>query len=257
MDDWYELVEEKLRKLPGRTGRDMKTQDEVFDRQTVFTLYKLLSRGIIDSLDFPISTGKEANVFRGTTLGGKRVAVKIYRVNTATFRDLMKYVQGDPRFENAKKDQRGLIHTWTQKEFKNLHRMRAAGIDVPEPITALNNILIMEYIGDDEQPAVRLKDSYVEDRYMAEEIYEKVVRDMVLIYRNAGLIHSDLSEFNILMDEGKPRIIDVGQAVLVKHPNSEEFLSRDVRNIARYFNKLGLDVGEEELLKRIKGENEE
>jgi RIO kinase 1 len=74
---------------------------------------------------------------------------------------------------------------------------------------------------------------------------------MVTLYQEAKLVHSDLSEFNILLYEGEPIIIDMGQSVLLDHPMSREFLLRDVRNVVKYFKKLGVDCSEEDLLARI------
>ena len=62
------------------------------------------------------------------------------------------------------------------------------------------------------------------------------------MYQKAGLVHADLSEYNILYYKRKPVIIDVGQAVLTDHLNSKDFLERDVKNINRYFRSLDVDI---------------
>jgi len=85
-DKKLKKLDRELQALISITGSDRKTQDEVFDKTTLLTLEKFISNGIIDMLDFPISTGKEGNVFRGITPDKKHVAVKIYRTSTATFK---------------------------------------------------------------------------------------------------------------------------------------------------------------------------
>jgi RIO kinase 1 len=140
------------------------------------------------------------------------------------------------------------VFAWTQKEFRNLQRAAEVGIPVPEPYDAERNILIMEFIGKDGVPAPRLRDVKLEE---PERIYQAIEGYMVTLYQEAKLVHSDLSEFNILLYEDEPVIIDMGQSVLLDHPMSREFLVRDVRNVVKYFKKLGVDCNEEDLLARI------
>ena len=221
-----------------------KSYDEVFDQQNLMIIYKLLSDGVFDKLDFPISTGKEGNVFRASTKDGKLVAVKIYRTSTSTFRDMAKYIQGDPRFKGLIGQKRKLIYAWANKEYINLMAFDRAGVRVPKAIAQRQNVVVMEYIGDETEPARELRDFILED---PEPIARKILEYIRLAYQKAKLVHSDISEFNILMLDGEPVIIDVGQAVLLEHPNAQEWLERDVNNVARYFKKQGvkLDVAKE------------
>src|SRR5687767_11576077 len=246
-DEWaFRKADRLIGNLPGRVGgTDRRTEGEVFDRLTLMVLHKFLTHGTLRSLDFPVSTGKEANVFRGTTPGGGYVAVKIFRVNTATFKHVLKYIQGDERFEGVTGDKRGLVNAWTQKEFRNLVRMRDVGVDVPEPIKALGNVLVMEYLGTKEGQWPRLKELGTLDDPQA--AYDKIAADYVKIYNEADLIHADISEYNILMQDVLgpkpfPRIIDVGQAVLKNHPMSHEFLERDLKNLTAYFRRQKVDA---------------
>jgi RIO kinase 1 len=260
----HRRADRMVAKLPGRQGHDRRTEGEVFDKPTLLALHRLLSNNILRSVDFPVSTGKEANVFRGTTPGGGLVAIKIYRVNTATFHRVMQYIQGDERFEGVSGDRRMLVHAWAQKEFRNLERMREAGLDTPEPIKVLQNVLVTEYLGIAKGPWPTLKACGDLDEPTARAFFDKLVADHALMHNEAGLIHADLSEFNILVEnadcigqEGaervpKPRIIDVGQAVLKTHPRAREFLERDVANVVRYFRKQGLDVGPEDVMAPLK-----
>lgn len=255
-DQWaFERADQLLRGLPNREGQaDRRTEGEVFDRTTLLTLHKLLRSGVLSSLDFPVSTGKEANVFRGTTPMGGLVAVKIFRTNTSTFKHVLQYIQGDERFEGISGDKRHLVAAWTQKEFRNLTRMREAKVSVPEPIHVSNNVLLMEYIGVEDGPWPRLKEL---GRLPNPKVfYDSITEDYVKMVNDSGVVHADFSEFNILVEdpEGKSprcRVIDVGQGVLRSHPMSLEFLYRDVRNITNFFRRQRLQVTEQDLLARL------
>ncbi len=243
-DEWaYQQADRMTASLPQREGVNRRTEGEVFDHQTLMTLHKLLSHGTLRSLDFPISTGKEANVFRGTTPTGGHVAVKIYRINTATFKHVLKYIQGDERFEGVTGDKKALVFAWAQKEFRNLHRLRDAGIRVPEPIKVLNNVLVTEFLGADGKAWPKLKDLGRIERAQATKFWESIRDDYVNAYNKAKLVHADLSEYNILVEnfedpkKARLRIIDVGQAVLKNHPMAWEFLARDAKNLTSFFKR--------------------
>ena len=227
---------------------DRKTSEEVFDNSTIMSIYYLMSRGYVDMVDFPISTGKEANVFRGLDRDGNMVAIKIYRIATSNFRKMRMYIEGDPRFRGISHDRRRLVYRWAMKEFSNLERMMGSGIRVPIPIAQKDNVLIMEYIGTEERPAPLMKDS----DFDAASGFDFVVESMKRMYQDAKLVHGDLSEYNTLVDGDGFVIIDVSQAVHLKHPASMQLLERDIKNTARYFRKLGIDADEKEIMKRVR-----
>lgn len=252
--DWHGRVEAGISKLIGaakdKGDEDRKTLDEVFDKSTLLTLFKFISNGLIETLDYPISTGKEANVFHATRPDGSSIAVKIFRVNTATFRSFMTYIEGDPRFRSVGRDRRDIVYTWAQKEYKNLERYFEAGCVVPQPIAYRNNVLLMEFIGEDGLPAPRLKDAPPEDPAAA---FEFIVDDYARGFAEGGLAHGDLSEFNILNRAGELVVIDVAQAVLTRHPMATELLERDARNLARYFKRLGVkDATSERVINEVR-----
>jgi len=116
----------------------------------------------------------------------------------------------------------------------------------------------MEFIGDGGVPAPALKDAPPED---AQAAYIDVILNVEKAFIAGRLIHADLSEYNILNWNGKLFIIDWGSAVDVSHPNLVELLTRDIRTINRFFDKLGAStIGEEELvdalIKRSRGKYE-
>jgi len=256
-DEWAFRRADKLQeRLPDkRREGDRKTEGEVFDRETLLTLHKLLLHGVLKSLDFPVSTGKEANVFRGTTPRGGFVAVKIYRVNTSTFKHVLQYIQGDERFAGVRGAKRSLVQAWCQKEHRNLIRLREAGVPVPEPIKAIDNVLVTEYLGVKEGPWPTLKEARIDD---AKRLWDQLAGDVVAAYNKADLVHADLSEYNVLLEgAGGPaeaqraRIIDVGQAVLKTHPMAHEFLARDLKNLTAFFRRKGVGEARPEAIMRL------
>ena len=219
-----------------------KVEASVFDDATYGALYKLVQDGHIDAFGGPISTGKEANVY--TALAGEdEVAVKIYRINASDFREMGEYLEGDPRFDRVGKSKKAVVMAWVRKEFANLVRARKAGVRVPEPIAVERNVLVMEYIGTEAGRAKRLTEVHIENPQTA---YEVIREYMVRLY-DAGIVHGDLSEFNVVVHDSELYIIDVGQAVTVHHPNSDDFLDRDCKNVANFFARQGVETSGEQL----------
>jgi RIO kinase 1 len=253
--------------------RDRKTEQYVFDVPTLETLYKFAQKGLITALGGPISRGKESVIFHALGAEGKELAIKLYKMNTATFNAMIDYIQGDPRFKGIKKDHRSIIFAWARKEYKNLMRALEAGVRVPTPLACDRNVLIMEFIGQDGIAAPRLRDVPAEllaEAIGLEELFQQIVTAMKCLYTKAELVHADLSEFNILLsgyverelasstEAGAaiplaPVLIDMGQATLLDHPNARPFLHRDAQNMSTYFAKLGLTHSEEEIISMVTG----
>lgn len=252
--------EKKVRRIDKATDRlrikekdsnRFKVEENVFDVPTLKTLYNFANKGTIKALGGSISTGKEANVFYAE--GPEReLAIKIYRIVTSTFKAMDAYIIKDPRFTKIRHQKRDIIFAWTQKEFQNLKRAKSVGIRVPEPIAAKNNILIMQFMGENKVPYPQLKTLSIENND-GKYLFEAVVEYMRLLYKEAKLVHADLSEYNILIDtkDLSPIFIDMGQSVTLEHPNAREFLYRDVQNIIRYFSRFGIKETPEELLSKI------
>jgi len=225
-----------------------KTEGGVFSSGTLNTVGKLGSEGHIDRIMGPVATGKEADVFRGVK-GKERIAIKIFRLASASyFRNptVLGYIVGDERFKKMKQNPRDLIMLWAMKEFRNLKKAEEAGVRAPRPIAIEHNVLVMSFIGDDDA-APRLMDCGAED---PEKTFKEITLQMGKMYK-AGLVHADLSEYNILMWKGKPYLIDFGQGVLLSHPKASEFLERDVKNICAYFKRRGVECDPEAVVKKI------
>ncbi|AKH98503.1 serine/threonine-protein kinase Rio1 [Halanaeroarchaeum sulfurireducens] len=221
-----------------KDAEDLKLEESVFDEATYAAIYKLVQDGHIVAFGGPISTGKEANVYEALGPEDTDVAVKIYRINASNFQQMRDYLEGDPRFEGIRGDKKSVVLTWTQKEFSNLQRARAAGVRVPEPIAVQRNVLVMELIGEEDDHAPTLHDVAIENPQTAFEVVREYMRRLY----DAGLVHGDLSEYNIVVYEGELVVIDIGQAVTIHHPNAGDFLERDCENVAAFFSRLGVDV---------------
>jgi len=223
-----------------------KAYENVFDQSTLRGLFKLSSQHYFDELKSLISLGKEANVFSATKDDGY-VAVKIYRVS-ANFKKMYEYMTPDPRFAGLKRNKMNVIYSWAKKEYRNLLKCRKAGIRVPKPIAVHKNILVMEFIGENNQPAPLMSRSPPED---PKKFYEKLIKDVQMLYREARLVHGDLSAFNVLNDNEKPVIIDWSHAVDLRYPNVKALLKRDVKNLCMRFKKQGFKLDYEKELERV------
>jgi len=251
-----ERVERRQRRIEEerqeRREEQYQVLEEVFDKATLMTVYSLLNRGIIKQLLGVVKSGKESRIYRGVGPNGESLAVKIYLTVSAEFkRGMIPYVEGDPRFKTVRHDSKSLVYTWAQKEFKNLERAGEAGLRVPKPIVVEKNVLIMEFIGENDVPAPTLREERPSN---PKTIYKALLSSVKKLYREAGLVHGDLSEYNIMNDKGHPVIFDMGQSVLVGHPMARELLLRDLKNVNIYFSKLGVAVKDVDyLLKWVTG----
>lgn len=257
--DRIQRLDRKLSDLGLKINKDedsRKVTGEVFDEVTLLALYKLVTKKVISSLGGSISTGKEANVF----LAGRSdeetgeisdAAVKIYRLRTGNFTKMSEYIVGDPRFAGVKRSHKDLIFAWTKKEFSNLARARDAGLPCPKPYAFDRNILIMEFLGEGGIPWPQLRQVMPAS---PEETYEEVLSLLKKLYRDARLVHGDLSEYNILTGQNGLILIDMAQAVTPEHPQAYHFLFRDIKNMNRFFEKKCSTRDEHEIFRDIVGE---
>ncbi len=225
-----------------------KIYKNVFDEFTLKTLFKLSSQDHFDELMSPVRIGKESNIFLAETKHNEYVIVKIYRLHSCNFNQMFSYIRTDPRFLNLKNQRRLVIFKWVQREYRNLLLAREK-INVPKPITFLNNIIVMESIGNN-KPAPQLKDDLPKDI----KGFSQAILDSVKKLASLGLIHADLSEFNILNYKQKPYFIDFSQGTSIKDPNALKYLRRDLINISRFFKKHKVIIDGEREFQEIKKE---
>ena len=228
--------------------KEGRTEEEVFDRQTLFAITKLMKDGHFDTLDYPIAKGKEANVFCATTSEGKKVAVKIYRIETSNFIRMHEYIDGDPRFANVSKKRFETLIAWTRKEYSNLKAFHEAGIMVPRPLAFLRNIVVMEFFGEGNIAFSTLDQLGSAD---PQHDYDFLLAQIKKMYQ-IGFVHSDFSPYNILVTDDGLKILDCAQAVVLEHPRADDFLARDVENLVKYFRKQGAAADFDAAMKYIK-----
>jgi RIO kinase 1 len=233
-----------------KEGQQRKVLDEFFDHATLLAVSRLVNRGQFDSVDHPISMGKEGGVFRATK-GREYRAVKVYRISNTMFRHLPAYSLEQLREETSVRNFGGLVIAWTRREHTVLGRLTDAGVRVPRPYGHLRNVLVMEYIGDETGAAPRIRDAIVED---PAAMYEDLVRQVRTMLLDAHLVHGDLSPFNTLYWQGKVVLIDVAQAISSEHPEAPKLLARDIANYAKFLNRIGVTVDAEEFLHAVGGD---
>ncbi|MEM0086781.1 MAG: serine protein kinase RIO [Candidatus Micrarchaeaceae archaeon] len=228
------------RKRPSREefmlNEQVKIEEGVFEKRTMLKIADLFTHGVISRLNFIIARGKEADIYlanAGSKIGESIVVVKIFRVETSLFDRRIDYIVGDPRFGKIKHSMRAIVEEWCKKEYINLKMAEEAGVHAPKPYMFSGNVLAMEFIGNDSVPAPTLKEALINN---PNDILKEIIDDIRKLYK-VGIVHADISEYNILVKDGIPYMIDFGQAVSVKHPKAEDLLKRDVFNIVSYFNK--------------------
>lgn len=213
-----------------------KLRDEFFDHATLLAISKLVTQGQFESIDFPISTGKEGGVFRATAANGFR-AVKVYRISNSIFRRLPAHVLDELRREVRLSNRARVIYAWTRREHTVLRRLADAQVRCPTPAGYFRNVLVMEFIGTSEGAAPRLHDAVVDD---PAGVFDALLAEIRCMVERAKLVHGDLSPYNVLLFEGRPVLIDVAQSIPSDHPQAGELLRRDLRNFARFFARLGV-----------------
>lgn len=220
-----------------------KVVNEVLDKPTVMTLYKMITDHIIAYVNGAVSAGKESVLFWGVDENNINVALKIYLVSTSNFKKREPYISGDPRFTHVKKGTKNLVYLWAKKEFRNLTQCYEAGIPVPNPRNVTNNVLVMDFVGNDGSPSNQLLNSEVDENDYEQSI--SILKDM---YHKAKLVHGDFSEYNIFKTIDGLIVFDLGSAIDIRHPNSDLFLKRDISNITKFFNKRGILVEDPDIL---------
>ena len=209
-------------------------------------LLALTDLGIIDEVVRPLKSGKEAQVFLVHSEGEARIA-KVYKDSQQrSFKQRAQYMEGR-RVRNTR-DRRAMERrsrhgkaqeeaAWKAAEVDIIYRLHAAGVRVPTPYNFIDGVLIMELVrGEDGHPAPRLAELSLNAR-SAREIYEKLLREVVKMLC-AGIVHGDLSDYNVLVDESGPVVIDFPQSVdAAQNRNARRLLVRDVDNLGAFLRR--------------------
>ena len=247
-DDIYrhDREKEKARRMFD-SSEARKAFENVLDHDTLMALIKLQERDVLDRIYGVIESGKESVVFLADTVEGERVAVKIYMYRAGGFREMEDYLRGDKRFRNVKSDRRSIIHEWCKKEYKNLKKASRI-LNCPTPVAFQKNVIVMDFIGEEFSPYPKLKDVEIEN---PEEGLQQVLNDISDLWHDEKLVHGDLSEYNILVEKDRLVWIDFAQGVHTTHPEAQNFLERDIRNVVNFFNDQGADADPEKALKQV------
>jgi len=223
-------------------------------------LAPLLEDGLIDDVVRQLMSGKEATVYV-VRCGDDVRCAKVYKeANKRSFRQSVDYTegrkvknsrQGRAMAKGSKFGRESQEAAWQSAEVDALYRLANAGVRVPEPYNFYEGVLLMELVVDaNGNTAPRLNDitfSAEEARIHHQTLIKEVVRMLC-----AGIVHGDLSEFNILMSADGPVIIDLPQAVdAAGNNNARDMLERDVRNLSDYFGRFAPELLSTEYGKEI------
>ena len=223
-------------------------------------LQPLLEDGLIDDVTRQLMSGKEAMVFV-VTCGDEVRCAKVYKeANKRSFRQSVDYTEGrkTKNSRQARAMQKGSKYgresqeaAWQSAEVDALYRLANAGVRVPTPYNFYEGVLLMELVtGDDGNAAPRLNDVQLSAETARE--YHAFLIQQVVKMLIAGIVHGDLSEFNILVGSDGPVIIDLPQAVDAAGNNhAKDMLARDVKNLADYFGQFAPELLQTQYAKEI------
>ncbi|HET6518177.1 MAG TPA: RIO1 family regulatory kinase/ATPase [Nitrosopumilaceae archaeon] len=214
-----------------------KVINEVLDKTTMMTMYDMINSHIISFVNGVVKAGKESVLFWAKDDDQNDIALKVYLVTTSNFKKRAPYILGDPRFSKIKKGTRNIVNLWAQKEFTNLSLCNKAKIPVVKPIHVSKNVLALEFVGKNGTPEKTLLESQVDYKD-----YKMAITILSKLYKDAQLVHGDFSEYNIFKTKNGLILFDLASAVDIRHPNSVDFLKRDINNITKFFTKRGLTV---------------
>jgi RIO kinase 1 len=220
----------------------------------------LVAEGLVDEVIRQLMSGKEATVYI-VRCGDEIRCAKVYKdVHQRSFRKNASYQEGRKvkNSRQARAMEKGSRYgrqmqeeAWQSAEVDALYRLAAAGVRVPQPYLCHEGVLLMDLVTDaDGNPAPRLNDIELSEQQALEyhaELLKQVVRMLC-----AGIIHGDLSEYNILVGSDGPVIIDLPQAVdAAGNSNAGPMLERDVANLASYFSRFAPQLATSEYGKEI------
>ncbi|MBO9481563.1 MULTISPECIES: PA4780 family RIO1-like protein kinase [Gammaproteobacteria] len=211
----------------------------------------LVDEGLVDEVLRQLMSGKEADVYV-VRCGNDIRCAKVYKeAARRSFKKAVQYQEG--RKERNSRRQRAIEkgsrygrkqqeETWQSAEVDALFRLARAGVRVPQPYICLDGVLLMELVTDDEgQVAPRLGEVTMSADQARED--HATMMHYVMLMLCAGLVHGDLSEFNVLVDDYGPVIIDLPQAVDASANNhARSMLARDINNITEYYGQFAPDL---------------
>jgi RIO kinase 2 len=187
----------------------------------------LVKAEVLEAFGKSLGVGKEADVFDALDPKGTRVAIKFHRLGRTSFRQTRRKRAYIPEHASWLFQSR----LAAEKEFEALKLTHACGVAVPEPIFQNRHTIVMGVIEGGELSQYR----EIEDPL---EVLEEILLNVRKAYLDAGVVHADLSEYNVILKPDRHvLIIDWPQYVTKDHPNSKDLLTRDVKNLLDFFNR--------------------
>ncbi|QJD58360.1 serine protein kinase RIO [Pseudomonas sp. gcc21] len=220
----------------------------------------LVDDGLVDEVIRPLMSGKEAAVYV-VRCGSEIRCAKVYKeAAKRSFKQAVLYQEGrkvrnsrrSRAMEKGSKFGRNQQEeAWQNAEVDALYRLARAGVRVPQPYGCFEGVLLMELVTDDEGGvAPRLNDISMSAEQARED--HAMVMEYVKLMLCEGLVHGDLSEFNVLVDDYGPVIIDLPQAVdAAANNNARSMLERDVNNMTEYYGQYAPDLLETRYAKEM------
>ena len=220
----------------------------------------LVDDGLIDDVLQRLKSGKEADVYT-VLCGGKVQCAKVYKEATQrSFKQAVQYQEGRKtrNSRNARAMQKGTKfgrkqqeESWQTAEVDALFRLANAGVRVPQPYLCIDGVLLMELVTDaNGSVAPRLSDVTLSEEQAVTD-FHTMIRNIVRMLC-AGIVHGDLSEFNVLQDANGPVIIDLPQAVdAAANNHAESMFERDVNNITAYYGQYAPQILQTRYAKEI------
>lgn len=214
-------------------------------------LQPLIEEGMIDEVVTQLMSGKEAQVYV-VRCGEELRCAKVFKeAKQRSFKQAVEYQEGR-KMRNSRRaramakktryGQKEQENAWLNAEVDALYRLASAGVRVPQPHGFVDGVLLMEMIADAEGHAAPRLDDVILTESQARDYHAKVITDVVRMLC-AGLVHGDLSEFNVLVDRHGPVIIDLPQAVdAAGNNNAARMLERDVNNMRAYFGRFAPEL---------------
>jgi RIO kinase 1 len=222
----------------------------------------LLEEGLIDEVIGQLMSGKEATVYV-VRCGDTIRCAKVYKdANQRSFRKSASYQEGRKvkNSRQARAMEKGSRYgrkmqeeVWQNAEVDALYRLASAGVRVPRPHICFEGVLLMDLVVDAEgNPAPRLNDVQL-DEELAMEFHGMLINQVVRMLC-AGIVHGDLSEYNVLVGDSGPVIIDLPQAIdAAANSTAAEMLERDVNNLRTYFSSFAPALRDSQFGKEIWG----
>ncbi len=215
----------------------------------MLALRNFVNRNIVEAIGDRMAVGKESEIYRALAPGGTLVAVKFLRIGRPSFRSTrrVRVFADNPRYDWYRQSRIA-----AEREYRALHELYYARASVPGPLAYNRHAIVIKYVDGVE---LYTRPSLNNPYYTLEVILDTLRK----AYVDVGIVHGDLSEYNVLVDleTSKPYIIDWPQYIEKEHPSSMDLLCRDIEYIARFFRKnYRVEVSLDRALKYVIGETE-